>query len=550
MFFKKTIAFSCCLLALCLFFNRIYAQTSPPAVPQFALRTDLIPPSPNAASLGKFGAVPVSLSTGVPNISIPLTEAVGKQLKVPITLNYHNNGFKPTEEASWVGYGFSLDAGGVITRTVKDKVDGDIFIGPDGQYDHVDWRFHQPDSITQDFLDHVMWNQSYDVEPDIYTYNFCGYAGKFILYNNKAYQYPYQQLTIIKETAVDGFTIITPDGTAYRFWQPETTTPLDKDNDNADRPKYTPPNPYTSSWYLLSMTSADLKDVINFSYSIPQVIPQNGPASQTLTINVTDPLWGYDLSQLKFTVPTRVNSRLLTKITTSKMHIDFNQSPIIRQDVTGGALDNIMVYNYQEELINKFKFNLDYFNTASTTKDTKRMRLSSVDEGLTAGKLKKHYFFYNTDLTESKSHPGVDHWGYSNGSSTSVLIPAKFYPGGANKDPDFSHANQGMLNRIVYPTGGSSVLEFEPNLYNNDHSVNYVYNDLYANLDANRADTTTTNVITQSTSFYINEAQMVYLNYSRNPKAIYIHHMGPGRKHLPKISPMTLQLTPAVMVTG
>lgn len=38
-------------------------------------------PSPTAASLGKFGDVPVSLTTGVPDISIPLFTAKGKTLE-------------------------------------------------------------------------------------------------------------------------------------------------------------------------------------------------------------------------------------------------------------------------------------------------------------------------------------------------------------------------------------------------------------------------------------------------------------------------------------
>jgi hypothetical protein len=38
-------------------------------------------PSPTAASLGKFGDVPVSFYTGVPNISIPLFTAKGRTLE-------------------------------------------------------------------------------------------------------------------------------------------------------------------------------------------------------------------------------------------------------------------------------------------------------------------------------------------------------------------------------------------------------------------------------------------------------------------------------------
>jgi hypothetical protein len=383
-----------CCFVIVLFFTRLSAQTTNPT-PQFALRTDLIPPSPNAASLGKYGTVPVSLQTGIPDISIPITTVVGKQLKLPVTLNYHNNGFKPSEEASWVGLGWSLDAGGVITRIVKDKVDGDVNIGPNGQYDAVDWRFHQPDSITQDFMDHVMWNQSFDTEPDIYAFNFAGYTGKFLVYKGRVYQYPYQRLTIIKETAVDGFTIVTPEGTAYRFWNPESTVTVLNPFFNPDRPSYNVPNPFTSSWYLQSVTSADLKDVITLTYDSPQTIAQQGPANQTLTVDITYPLRSYSLSPFQTQIPVRIQSIRLTRITTSKMRVDFNQSATSRQDLATKALDNIKVYNYQGELINNFQFKLDYFNNASTSGgvDNKRLKLTGGRRGPQLGEAQETFLF-------------------------------------------------------------------------------------------------------------------------------------------------------------
>src|ERR1044072_7314014 len=54
----------------------------------------VVPPSPNVASLGKYGEIPVSLYTGIPNISIPLFEIKDGSLDVPITLSYHAGGVK------------------------------------------------------------------------------------------------------------------------------------------------------------------------------------------------------------------------------------------------------------------------------------------------------------------------------------------------------------------------------------------------------------------------------------------------------------------------
>jgi len=499
------------LFSLCI---KAHAQTNPSS--QFSLRTDLIPPSPNAASLGKYGVVPVSLQTGIPNISIPLTEAVGKQLKIPMTLNYHNNGFKPFEEASWVGAGFSLEAGGVITRIIKDKVDEDQHVP--SKYQDVDWRFHQPDSITQSFMDQAMYGLSIDMEPDIYAFNFAGRSGKFVVYKGKVYQYPYQQLTIIQDAGL-GFTIITADGTTYKFWTNELTNSKIVQIQDAYRPFYNPPVSYTSSWYLQTVTSADLKDQITLSYDAPQVVAQAGPFSQTLNVDVTNSLPSYTFSPIQNEFPLKISTIRLSRITTSKMRIDFNPTTSLRQDMTSSGLDNIQVYNYQGELINKFQFKTDYFDVSGTS-DTKRLKLTGIEEGLNTASLKKHFFFYNSDVSDSKTSTGVDHWGYANGSSTGpVIIPKPYYPYGANREPDFSYSNKGILSKIVYPTGGSSVLEFEQNVTNN--GLNYVYNILSPNDFISRPDTNTVNVITSAAhTFQIIDAQYVKVFWQRTPKQL------------------------------
>jgi len=86
-----------------------------------SLRVSL--PSPTAASLGKFGDIPVSLYTGVPDISIPLFTAKGRTLELPIVLKYHAGGIRVEEIAGWAGLGWTLEAGGAITRTVRGLVD-------------------------------------------------------------------------------------------------------------------------------------------------------------------------------------------------------------------------------------------------------------------------------------------------------------------------------------------------------------------------------------------------------------------------------------------
>src|SRR4051794_33866554 len=79
--------------------------------------------SPTASSLGKFVDVPVDYYTGVPQIGIPIYTVQSGSLKLPISLSYHASGLKVMEPASWVGAGWTLNAGGVITRTVMGQPD-------------------------------------------------------------------------------------------------------------------------------------------------------------------------------------------------------------------------------------------------------------------------------------------------------------------------------------------------------------------------------------------------------------------------------------------
>lgn len=97
---------------LVIFFNRTFAQNE-----------SVIPPSPNSSSLGKYIDNPVSYHTGIPNIVIPFYTIKLKDFDLPIDLNYHAGGIKVEEIASSVGLGWSLNAGGMITRVVKDIPD-------------------------------------------------------------------------------------------------------------------------------------------------------------------------------------------------------------------------------------------------------------------------------------------------------------------------------------------------------------------------------------------------------------------------------------------
>ena len=149
--------------------------------------------SPQAASLGKYGDTPISFYSGTPNISIDLYELNSKGVSVPIYLQYDASGIRIDGHPGPVGQNWSLMAGGLITRSVKGMVDeysldipqlvsewqsafetmtpGGLFhsftVTSNATFEDVAESFNQSPYTRGDF------------EPDIFTFNFLGFSGKF-----------------------------------------------------------------------------------------------------------------------------------------------------------------------------------------------------------------------------------------------------------------------------------------------------------------------------------------------------------------------------------
>ena len=79
---------------------------------------DILPPSPEASSRVKYSDVPFTHSMGAAEYSVPVYELKGRRLTIPISLDYCSNGIKLDEIAGVAGLGWTLNAGGCITREV------------------------------------------------------------------------------------------------------------------------------------------------------------------------------------------------------------------------------------------------------------------------------------------------------------------------------------------------------------------------------------------------------------------------------------------------
>jgi YD repeat-containing protein len=156
--------------------------------------------SPEVAALGRFGEYPVSYFTGQANISVPLYDVSYKDLSIPISLNYSSGGLRPDEHPGWVGLGWTLKAGGMITRKVVGIYDEHpkTTLGSNpttytyeigyyyncGKLTQSNWSSPQ---FLEDHLTSVI--PEFDCHPDEFIFNFNGYSGAFYItrpYDNGA----------------------------------------------------------------------------------------------------------------------------------------------------------------------------------------------------------------------------------------------------------------------------------------------------------------------------------------------------------------------------
>lgn len=86
-------------------------------------QTKVVAESPQVSSLGRYWDIPVGGYTGTPAIDLPLYKLEIGGLELPITLSYHGSGIKVKDEASWVGLGWTLNAGGMINKVVVGEED-------------------------------------------------------------------------------------------------------------------------------------------------------------------------------------------------------------------------------------------------------------------------------------------------------------------------------------------------------------------------------------------------------------------------------------------
>lgn len=473
---------------------------------------NVIPPSPNAAALMKFTDVPVSPYTGTADVTVPIYTIQAKGITVPVNLAYHTGGIKLKEEASWVGLGWALNAGGAISRTIMDQDDfgtggplyfttsapqiaGDMTGYHPSQYVNetfgnyfVDFYCNYLENTTggnQDFYNAFhLGTPAYDMEPDIYSYNFPGHSGKFIITRKGQPVLQKQENIVIQfQSGGQSFTITDDQGNKFYFNVTETCQGV-----GAAKP--------VTSW-LLSKIITQQQDSVLFNY----VAGGSG-------VNVVPDVYQYynyscngGLPTTGNNAPTLYNNQTLQSIDFSNGHLQFVTDGN-RSDLNGAyKLDSVLIYSKNSagtlSYLKQNNFYYSYFNQTpppgTDTFEYKRLKLDSVKEISGGLSLPPYSFIYNNPNPGSGSAKhsfSVDHWGYyngaanggySNGTVTGTLLPTSsisfnppilqsagstiFTYNGANRESNSQYTQTFSLQQITYPTGGSSVFAYQVNDY-------------------------------------------------------------------------------------
>jgi hypothetical protein len=320
-----------------------------------------------------------------------------------------------------------------------------------------------------------------DSQADLFSFNFLGYSGSFVLdQQGKAHLTTLQALDI--ELQATRWKITTPDGSEYLFEAMELTQPATAGGVAKG----------VSAWYLTRITTRFGKQVdfeygdytASYAYATNLLSTEVNPLPNA-TVRGTyhscanlcecgtgaNGWWAYDRPGVA------IQGKYLLRITCSPTRMEFFSSAG-RTDGSGlRQLDSVQV-NYLPNP-NRFKrFRMRYAYLSDRLALRLVQEVGRTDAGfLTAP---PHRFFYHDNARSGNTAPGspsIDRWGYFNGKDNKIpFLPYKDLHvdlAGANRDVDTSAVTFGLLRRIVYPTGGTTDFVFESNDFSNVNKFSY-----------------------------------------------------------------------------
>jgi hypothetical protein len=443
----------------------------------------IVPPSPDAAALGKYGQIPVDKSTGIPQISIPLYEIKTPRFSLPISLSYHASGIKVEEISSWIGTGWSLNAGGVITRSIAGMPD-------DAPLGFLNSTLKKASSIVWPndiyYIADVL-NKRLDTDPDNFFYNFTGHSGAFVFGDDKKPVItPYSPIKMKFNRTSKNFDITDEQGNIFSFSDKEYVSSSISNMSGI------------SSWYLTQMVSADLTDTVKFIYTTDGTTQTQFSYNFSQSLTSPDGFSDVALQQLlKGSTINQFNTLRISSILFKGGKVNFI-SKGGRLDDGIMSLDSMIVFSSNPVTngyvrIKSFKLLQNYFYSSvgipsgyfiTVAESNKyRLKLTAVQENdATNNAIKTYQFDYNSGVLPNINSCAQDYWGFYNGKwanqtlleSHQVTYLPNYWAttqqvaviGGSDAGDRSVSENDmkaGVLEKITYPTKGYTSFIYECN---------------------------------------------------------------------------------------
>ncbi|MGB3466269.1 MAG: DUF6443 domain-containing protein [Cyclobacteriaceae bacterium] len=468
----KKITINICLLLL--LFNaygrQVAEDDNPIAIPT------IVPPAPTVANLMHFEEVPVDLYTGQANISIPLGSVpMLGGMQYPIAIQYNTQGIRVDERSGWLGTGFSMSTGGVISRTIRDL--------PDEINSHTAGIgiFHNDYSNFENFTgpqkEEFLWKtanglEKYDASHDLFQYSFMGRSGRFIIKRVGNNLIPeiigditQDKITVLHNTnfEITGFRIVNTEGYIFNFDVHNTniinsitiSTPHFGSATTATS-DLTGSQNVANAWNLASIDSPNNIELCRFTYQDVQE-NYNTPVSTTRNVMLGHHYFG--ATDVREANQGMVMPRVVTfsqSIQSTQKYVDeviFYDSTIVKYILSGDGhpefgpqsstkLQEIEIRTPNGQLHKNIKF--DYQVSANN-----RLFLVGIEEVFGSETLKYKLDYNKMDELPAFGSNLKDSWGYYS----------------ANGIVDLNHISTGTLQSIQYPTGGKKEFTFESNSF-------------------------------------------------------------------------------------
>jgi len=465
--------------------------------------TNIVPPSPDVAAMAKYITMPVSYSTGVPEISVPIYTLKSGDLSLPVTLSYNASGIKVEEVATWVGLGWNLNSGGSVSRIVRglpddwDASKGFLYTTKTQAY-ILGLPYDSPERY--DLFAEQIYANTLDVEPDIYIFSVQGYSGRFYFdqRQRKFVCTPNQNIKIdysVNGTGqITGWIFTLPNGVKCYFG-------LSADNGRSTTESFVTQQTinvgtsvsiggansspgYISSWPVMDIVSPQTKK-ISFYYTVlnDENFGRSGEVTDYKGNSGCDA--ATDQTNASFYIHTTTKA-YINRISSDLSDVLFIAGTEDRQDMSGSSkkLDSIVIKNKDNSILECYGFNYGYFQSTDATSipsmpnavAKKRLYLRSLLQTDASNMVSLPFNFYydTTNILPSRLSASQDYWGYYNGKSNgSFLTPTitnasiygsgSGYRAGADRRVDSVFARSCILNKIQYPTGGFTEYTYQPN---------------------------------------------------------------------------------------